>query len=120
MATKLYVGNLSYDTTDQSLLAALSGIGRTAGKVTIVTDRATGRSRGFAFIETDSNEDADAIIAGLNGRELDGRTLKVSVARERQADRGEHGGGFGDRRGGGGGVGGGRDRNRGRRDRPPR
>jgi cold-inducible RNA-binding protein len=119
MATKLYVGNLSYDTTEDSLVAAVSGLGRTAAKVTIVTDRATGRSRGFAFIEMESNEDADAVIAGLNGHEVDGRTLKVSVARERQSDRGGHGGGgFGDRRGGGGG----RDRNRGggRRDRPPR
>lgn len=119
MATKLYVGNLSYDTTDESLLAAVSAIGHAACKVTIVTDRATGRSRGFAFIETDSNEDAEAIITGLNGRELDGRALKVSVARERQTDRGGHGEGFGDRHGGAGG-GGSRDRNRGRRDRPAR
>jgi len=106
MATKLYVGNLSYDTTEESLLAALTETGRAAGKVTIVTDRATGRSRGFAFVELNSTEDADAVIAALNGREVDGRTLKVSVARERQADRGGHGG-FNDRRGPGGGGGGG-------------
>lgn len=114
MTTKLYVGNLSYSSTEESLRSALSSAGHTASKITVVTDRATGRSRGFAFVEIESDEEANAAIAALNGRELDGRTLKVSVARERSQDReGGRGEGFGDRGGGDDD----RDRGRGRRER---
>ena len=110
MANKLYVGNLSYSTTEESLRTAFEAEGRRVERVTIVTDRDTGQSRGFAFVEMSSPADAEAAISALDGRELDGRTLKVSEARERQGGGGGGGGGGGWRGGGGGGGGGGRDR----------
>jgi RNA recognition motif-containing protein len=102
--SKLYVGNLSYRTTEDTLRAHFEGDGRKVERVTIITDRETGQPRGFAFVEMASPADAEAAIAALDGRELDGRTLRVSEARERQGGGGGGGGGW---RGGGGGGGGG-------------
>jgi cold-inducible RNA-binding protein len=106
--TRLYVGNLSWTTTDESLRMAFSEGGRTVKDVHIMTDRETGRSRGFGFVEMGSKEDADAAIAALDGAELDGRNIKVNEARERAPrPAGGGGGGGGYRSGGGGGGGGG-------------
>src|SRR5262249_2790339 len=97
--TRLYVGNLSFQTTQDSLRAAFEQDGRKVVEVKIVTDRDTGQPRGFAFVEMSSPAEAQAAIAALDGQQLDGRTLKVNEAQERS------GGG-----GGGGGRGGGRNR----------
>jgi RNA recognition motif-containing protein len=105
MGTRLYVGNLSFNTTDETLRAALSEGGRNVKEVHIVTDRETGRPRGFAFAEMGSEADAKAAIEALEGAELDGRTLTVNEARERTPRAG--GGGGGGRSGGYGGGGGG-------------
>ncbi len=121
MATKLYVGNLNYQTTEDSLREAFSAEGRQVTDVFVVTDRATGQPRGFAFVEMASDQDAQSAINALNGQQLDGRTLRVSEAREREPRGPGGGGGGGGRggfggndRGGGGGRGGG-DRSRGNR-----
>lgn len=103
MSVKLYVGNLPFGTTDQDLESLFSESGPVAS-TNIITDRDTGRSRGFAFVEMESREAAEAAIQRLNGYELEGRALVVNEARPRE-DRGGGGGG----RGGFGG-GGGRDR----------
>ncbi|UCG17825.1 MAG: RNA-binding protein [Phycisphaerales bacterium] len=86
----MYVGNLSFDTTEEGLEAAFAAYG-TVRSVSIIQDRQTGRSRGFAFVEMDSDPEADAAISGLNGTELDSRTLTVNEARPR-TDRGGRGG----------------------------
>ena len=119
MGTKLYVGNLSYATTEESLKSAFETDGRHVTQVSIITDRMTGQPRGFAFVEMATPAEAEAAISALDGYELDGRTLKVSEARERSgAGGGGGGGGGGYRSGGGGGGGGGRGRPGGRgRDR---
>lgn len=104
MSTKLYVGNISFNTSNQDLIDLFS----TAGTVTsanIIEDRETGRSRGFGFVEMASSDEAQTAIAEMNGKEVDGRTLKVNEAKPRE-DRGGFGGGGG--RGGRGGGGGGR------------
>lgn len=106
MGTRLYVGNLSYSTTDESLRAAFAADGRNVKEVSVITDRMTGQPRGFAFVEMATQADADAAISALDGRELDGRTLRVSEARERPGGGGGGGGGGG-RGGGRGGFGGG-------------
>ena len=103
MGTRLYIGNMSWDTTEDSLMAALSEGGRTVKDLSIVTDRETGRPRGFAFAEFNNEADAQAAIADLDGKDLDGRALKVNEAQERKP----RGGGGGGRGGGGGGYGGG-------------
>src|SRR5579871_643111 len=108
MGMNLYVGNLSFDTTDADLSQAFSAHG-TVSRVQIVTDRETGRSRGFGFVEM--SEGGDRAIAALNGTQLQGRTLTVNEARPRE-DRPRGGPGGGGRSGGYGGGGGG-----GRRDR---
>ena len=100
MGKKLFVGNLSFDTTTADLEALFSQAG-TCESAAVITDRATGRSRGFGFVEMGSASEAQKAIADLNGRELQGRTINVSEARDR-----EGGGGGGHRRGGGGGGGG--------------
>jgi RNA recognition motif-containing protein len=104
MGNRLYVGNLSFHTTTDVLRQAFSG----SGEVTdahVVTDRETGRSRGFGFITMASEEQAQAAISAMNGADLDGRPLRVNEAEERpQRGGGGGGGGFG---GGGGGRGGG-------------
>ena len=107
MGKKLFVGNLSFDTTSADLEALFSQAG-TCESASVITDRATGRSRGFGFVEMSSASEAQKAIQDLNGKELQGRTLNVSEARERS---GGGGGGGGDRpRGGGGGGFGGRRR----------
>src|SRR5262249_53851182 len=103
--TRLYVGNLSFNTTEATLRATFEQDGRHVTEVKLVTDRETGRSRGFAFVEMSSPAEAEAAIAALDGRDLDGRTLRVNIAEERGARGGGGGGGYGGggRRGGGGG-----------------
>lgn len=111
--SRLYVGNISYDTTEETLRTAFEEEGRSVGQVTIIKDRETGMSRGFAFVEMGSPADAAAAITALDGQEVDGRRIRVSEARERQDRRG--GGGGGGRGGFGGGGGGGRNGRGGRR-----
>jgi len=98
MGKKLFVGNLSFDTTSADLEALFAQIG-SCESAAVITDRATGRSRGFGFVEMSSASEADKAIADLNGKELHGRAISVNEARERQ---GGGGGGGGGRRGGGG------------------
>jgi RNA recognition motif-containing protein len=103
MGNRLYVGNLSFHTTTDVLRQAFSG----SGEVTdahVVTDRETGRSRGFGFITMADEAQAQAAIQAMNGADLDGRPLRVNEAEERPQRGGGGGGGF---RGGGGGGGGG-------------
>ena len=111
MNTKLYVGNLSFNTTEMQLQDAFAAHGPVS-EVNLMVDRATGRSRGFAFVTMGSPEAAQAAIAAMHGARLDGRELTVNEARPKE-DRprggggGFGGGGGGGRRGGGGGGGGG-------------
>ena len=79
MAKKIYVGNLSFSTTEDSLSDTFAQFGEVVSSV-IVTDRYTGRSRGFGFVEMDDENAADAAITALDGKELDGRNLRVNVA----------------------------------------
>jgi RNA recognition motif-containing protein len=97
--SRLYVGNLSWNTTQDSLRALFQSDGRTVKEVDIVADRETGRPRGFAFVEMGSKTDADAAIRALDGKTLDGRAIKVSEAKER-APRPAGGGGGSRGRGG--------------------
>src|SRR5690242_20445036 len=109
VGTKLYVGNLNYNTTEASLREAFGANGREVASVSIIMDRETGRSRGFAFVEMATAEGAAQALQELDGQELDGRMLRINEAREREA-RGPGGGGFrgpGGPRPGGGGFGGG-------------
>ena len=107
MTKKLYVGNLSYTLTNESLADGFANFG-TVVSARIITDRDTGRSKGFGFVEMSSDEEAQEAISGMNGKEFEGRTLTVSEARE-QAPRTGDGGGGGSRGGFGGG---GNDRRR--------
>ncbi len=102
---KLYVGNLSFNTNESDLNNLFSQAG-TVESCRIITDRDTGRSRGFAFVEMSSKAEGEAAIAQFGGKELDGRALTVNEAKP-QENRGGFGGGGG-RGGGGGGRGGGR------------
>jgi RNA recognition motif-containing protein len=104
----IYVGNISFQTTEQDLDAAFSAYGQ-VDRVQIVKDRDTGQARGFAFVEMPVNADADKAMTALNGAELGGRTLTVNEARPREPRAGGFGGGGGggNRFGGGGGHGGG-------------
>jgi cold-inducible RNA-binding protein len=95
MGKKLFVGNLSFDTTSAELESLFSEAGQ-CESAAVITDRATGRSRGFGFVEMSSAAEAQQAIDTLNGRELQGRTLNVSEAKERSS-----GGGGGDRSRGG-------------------
>lgn len=95
--SRLYVGNLSWDTTEDTLHAAFGAEGRTVRQVQIVSDRDTGRPRGFAFVEMGSKTDAEAAIRALDGKMLDGRQLKVNEAMERPPRSG--GGGRGPSKG---------------------
>ena len=104
MATKLYVGNLSFQTTQQDLEELFAQSGQVSS-VNLMTDRDSGQSRGFAFVEMSTEEEAQAAIQALDGKELDGRALKVNEARARE-DRGGRGGFGGGGRGGSGGGGG--------------
>lgn len=87
MGSKLYVGNLAYTTSEQTLQLAFAQDGREVERVSIVTDRDTGRSRGFAFVQMASETDAKAAMDALDGTELDGRSLRVTEARERDDRR---------------------------------
>lgn len=111
MATRLFVGNLSYRVTEPELKQVFEEGGRNVVEVKIVTDRDTGRSRGFAFVEMGSDAEASVVIESLSGREIAGRPINISEARARtpRAPGGAWSGGGG---GGGGGWGGGEDRPR--------
>ncbi|MDR1585826.1 MAG: RNA-binding protein [Treponema sp.] len=94
MAKKLYVGNLSYNTTEDSLRNLFAGFGSVAS-VKVIFDRETGNSKGFGFIEMSTDEEASAAIAGTNGREFEGRQIRVNEAMDKpRRDRGS-GGGYG-------------------------
>ena len=109
MAQKLYVGNLSYNTTDESLRDAFAEAG-TVTSSTVIRDKMSGRSRGFGFVEMDSDDAAARAIELFNGREIDGRKLVVNEAQP-MTPRAPRTGGFGGGRGGDrGGYGGRRDR----------
>ena len=124
MATKLYVGNLSFRTTGEELREAFSTVG-TVESASVIEDRETGRSRGCGFVDMATPEEAAAAIEAFNGKDFGGRNLTVNEAKPR-SDRGGGGrggyGGGGGRGGGRGGYGGGRDRDRGgdRYEREPR
>jgi len=105
MGKRLYVGNLGFDVTDKELEELFAQAGP-CENVTIITDRSTGQSRGFGFVEMASNADAQKAVQQFDGHEFKGRTLKVNEAREREGG----GGGGGGRRGGGGGGRGGWNR----------
>ena len=94
MAKKLYVGNLSYETTEAKLSELFGAIGEVTS-VSLITDRMSGRSRGFAFVEMADQTAAQEAINQLNGREVDGRSIKVNEARPKRDDRGGGGGGGG-------------------------
>lgn len=104
---KIYVGNLSFDVTEEELRAEFAAFGKVES-VSIITDKYSGRAKGFAFVEMPSVSEGQAAIEALNGKTLKERTLTVNAARPRSDDRG--GGSYGGRRGGGygGGYGGGR------------
>jgi RNA recognition motif-containing protein len=104
MGTRLYVGNLSYNVTEPELRDVFAEGGKNVVEVKVVMDRETGRPRGFAFVEMGSDQEAADAIANLTGREIQGRAISVSEARERAPRGGGGGGGYG---GGGGGGGGG-------------
>jgi RNA recognition motif-containing protein len=106
MGKKIYVGNLAYGVSSSDLQQMFEAHG-TVQSAQVIMDRDTGRSKGFGFVEMDTEADAQAAIAALNGKEMDGRTLTVNEARPRE-ERGGSGGGGGGGRGGYGGGGGGR------------
>ncbi|HEU4770351.1 MAG TPA: RNA-binding protein [Pyrinomonadaceae bacterium] len=107
MSTKLYVGNLAFNTTSQELQTLFAQAG-TVESASVVEDRDTGRSRGFAFVEMSTQEEATSAIEQFNGKEIGGRALKVNEAKPRE-NRGGGGRGFGGgNRGGSGGFGGNR------------
>ena len=101
---KLYVGNMSYDTTEEDLRLACEAFG-TVESATIIKDKDSGQPKGFGFVEMSSKAEGQAAIEGLNGKELKGRTLNVNEARPRTGNFGGSPGGYG---GGKGGYGGGR------------
>src|SRR5690349_18963268 len=108
MSNKMFVGNLSFNTTENDLQDAFAAHG-TVTEVNLMMDRATGRPRGFGFVTMSNADEAQAAIAALNGRQLDGRDLTVNIARPRE-ERPASSGGGGGRRDYGGGGGGGRNR----------
>jgi len=101
---KIYVGNLSYTVTEDDLRKDFEAFGQVTS-VSIIKDKFSGQSKGFGFVEMASSDEAKAAITALNGKDMNGRNLNVSEARERTDDRsrGGGGGGFGRRPGGGGG-----------------
>ena len=105
MSNRLYVGNLPFSATEEEIRTLFEGDGRKVENVSVITDRETGRPRGFAFVELTTQQDAETAVQKLNGYQMDGRTLTVSEARERSVGGG--GGGRGGYGGGGGGYGGG-------------
>jgi RNA recognition motif-containing protein len=103
MATKLYVGNLAYTTTEEDLRTLFAQAGEVAS-VALIKDRDTGRSKGFAFVEMNTQQEAESAIKMFNGTRVADRELTVNIARPRE-ERPGGGGGFGGPRGGGGGYG---------------
>ena len=101
MSTKLYVGNLSFDITENDLRDMMAAHGP-VNEVSVITDKETGRARGFAFVTMNTQEGATAAIAALNGKEFQGRALTVNEARPRE-ERSSGGGGRREYSGGGGG-----------------
>lgn len=101
MGTRLYVGNLPFSANEDEIRELFAQKGRSVEEVKLVTDRETGRPRGFGFVEMGSSEDAEGAIRDLDGFNFGGRPLKVNEARERTSTGGGGGGGGG--RGGGGG-----------------
>jgi len=106
MGKKIYVGNLSYEVSQADLEQMFSAHG-TVQSVQIITDRDTGRSKGFGFVEMESNDEAEAAMSALDGKDCGGRALKVNEAKPRTSSGGGGRGGYGGGRGGGGGYGGG-------------
>ena len=106
---KIYVGNLSYSTTEDGLRAEFEAHGGVE-EVAVITDRDTGRPRGFAFVTMPNDDEGRAAIEAMNGVDLDGRALNVNEAQPKRAGGGGGGGGGGGRGRGGGGGGGGGDR----------
>lgn len=102
MSKKIYVGNLPWATTSSDLEAMFREFGDVSA-AEVIMDRETGRSRGFGFVQMPSNEEADAAMNTLNGKDMSGRPLVVNEARERERGGGGGGGGYGGGRGGGGG-----------------
>ena len=99
---RIYVGNFGFDTREQELREAFEAYGQVQ-EVSMIEDRATGRPKGFAFVEMPTNSEAQAAIGALNGKEFAGRAITVNEARPRQErSSGGGGGGFGNRGGGGG------------------
>ncbi len=92
---RLFVGNLPFETTEAQVKELIEGGNRTVRSVKIITDKETGRSRGFAFVDLDSEEEAKAAISELNGKEFNGRSLKVNEAEERGQGGGKFGAGGG-------------------------
>jgi len=99
MSKKLFVGSLSWDTNDEGLRSAFGTHGEISEAI-VISDRDSGRSRGFGFVTFDDDESADKAVAALNGTELDGRTIKVDVAQAKQRSNGGGGGGRGGYSGG--------------------
>ncbi len=95
MGKRLFVGNLSWDSTEESIRAAFEQGGGTVSDVHIMTDRETGRSRGFGFVEMSTEEEAQAAVQERDGADLDGRQLRVNEAQPRQPRQGGGGGGGG-------------------------
>ena len=93
---KLYVGNLPFDSSEEQISEAFSAHG-TVQSVNVITDRETGRPRGFAFVEMSSDTEAQAAVQALDGRDFGGRTLKVNIARPREPRGGDRGGHRGNR-----------------------
>lgn len=108
MKNKLFVGNLSFNTTENDLQDAFAAVG-TVTEANLMMDRATGRPRGFGFVTMSTDEEAEKAVQALNGKSLDGRALTVNIARPRE-ERSNDGGGRRSYGGGGGGGGGGRAR----------
>jgi cold-inducible RNA-binding protein len=109
MSSRLFVGNLSFNTTENDLQDAFAAFG-TVTEASLMIDKMSGRPRGFAFVTMGSSEEAQKAIDALNGKEMDGRALTVNIARPREERSGGGGGGGGGRRQYGGGGGGGRNR----------
>ena len=106
MSKKLYVGNLGYNVTKNDLEQMFAALG-TVNSAQVITDRDTGSSKGFGFVEMASDQEAQAAISSLNGKSVDGRSLIVNEARPQEPRTGGGGGGFGGRGGAGGRGGGG-------------
>ncbi|HEX8733632.1 MAG TPA: RNA-binding protein [Ktedonobacterales bacterium] len=107
MGTRIYVGNLPYSADDEQLRQLFTSYG-TVVDARVITDRTTGQSKGFGFVEMSTEDEARAAIAGLNGTMMGSRPLRLDEAAERPAGGRSGGGGYGGGRSGGGGYGGGR------------